>query len=429
MNEKILRIAVPSVISNITVPLLGLVDIAIAGHLGSTAYIGAIAVGSMLFDMIYWAFGFLRMGTSGMTSQPLGRRDFPEISRTLIRSLGVGLFIGLLILVLQRPIEYVAFYFISPSPEVHHWASVYFRICIWGAPAVLCLYGFNGWFIGMQNSRIPMFVAVVQNIANIIFSLCFVYIFGMEVDGVAWGMLIAQYIGIFLSIGCFMWFYLRHLPTVSIKGCFRKDKMRTFFFVNRDIFLRTLCLLGVTLFFTSVGARQGDVMLAVNTLLMQLFTLFSYLLDGFSNAGEALTGKYVGAGNVEMLHRFIRKLFKWGVCIALFFTVVYLFGGHFLLRILTNNTQVIAASEPYFFWTLLIPLASFVAFLWDGIFIGATATRYMLYAVLLASVMFFVIYFCFRGMLGNHALWLAFDSYLFLRGVLQTMFRHSAIKV
>lgn len=429
MNKKILNIAIPSVISNITVPLLGLVDIAIAGHLGSTSYIGAIAVGSMLFDMIYWAFGFLRMGTSGMTSQPFGRRDFPEISRTLIRSLVVGLFIGLLILILQRPIEYVAFYFISPSTEVRRWASVYFRICIWGAPAVLCLYGFNGWFIGMQNSRIPMIVAVVQNVANIIFSLCFVYVFGMKVEGVAWGMLIAQYIGIFLSIGCFMWFYRSHLPPVSVKGCFRKDKMRAFFLVNRDIFLRTLCLLGVTLFFTSVGARQGDVMLAVNTLLMQLFTLFSYLLDGFSNAGEALTGKYVGAGNAEMLHRFIRQLFKWGVGIALFFTVAYLFGGRLLLRVLTDNTQVIAASEPYFFWTLLIPFASFVAFLWDGIFIGATATRYMLYAVLLASVMFFVIYFGFRGILGNHALWLAFDSYLFLRGAVQTMFRHAAIKV
>ena len=298
-DRQILQIALPSIVSNITVPLLGLIDVAIVGHLGSPAYIGAIAVGGMLFNIIYWIFGFLRMGTSGMTSQAFGKRDLPEVVRLLLRSVGIGLAVAFCLILLQTPIRQGAFLLIHPTDEVREMATLYFHICIWGAPAMLGLYGLTGWFIGMQNSRIPMYIAITQNVVNIIASLGLVYLCGMKVEGVALGTLIAQYAGFLMGIVLWMHNYGRLKRFWEIKnyklkikgregaGIWEKEAMFRFFQVNRDIFLRTLCLVAVTLFFTSAGASQGEIILAVNTLLMQLFTLFSYVMDGFAYAGEA----------------------------------------------------------------------------------------------------------------------------------------------
>lgn len=395
MNRKILQLAIPSIVSNITVPLLGLVDVAIVGHLGSASYIGAIAVGGMLFNMIYWIFGFLRMGTSGMTAQAYGKRDLTEVVRTLLRAVGVGLLISLGLWILQSPILRGAFVLIDATEEVKRWASLYFNICIWGAPAVLGLYGFAGWFIGMQNSRFPMFIAITQNIVNIVASLCFVFVLGMKVEGVALGTLIAQYAGLFMAFALWLKYYGRLKAYIDWNGLWGGEEMRRFFSVNSDIFFRTLCLVAVTTFFTSTGARQGDVILAVNTLLMQLFTLFSYIMDGFAYAGEALAGRFIGAKNDVGLRKCIRLLFLWGIGLSLSFTILYAFLGRDFLGLLTNDTSVIEASGDYFYWVLAIPLCGFSAFLWDGIFIGATATRQMLYSMLVASATFFIIYYLF----------------------------------
>ena len=419
MNRKILQLAIPSIVSNITVPLLGLVDVAIVGHLGSASYIGAIAVGGMLFNMIYWIFGFLRMGTSGMTAQAYGKRDLTEVVRTLLRAVGVGLLISLGLWILQSPILRGAFVLIDATEEVKRWASLYFNICIWGAPAILGLYGFAGWFIGMQNSRFPMFIAVTQNIVNIAASLCFVFVLGMKVEGVALGTLIAQYAGLFMAFALWLKYYGRLKAYIDWNGLWGGEEMRRFFSVNSDIFFRTLCLVAVTTFFTSTGARQGDVILAVNTLLMQLFTLFSYIMDGFAYAGEALAGRFIGAKNDVGLRRCIRLLFLWGIGLSLSFTILYAFLGRDFLGLLTNDTSVIKASGDYFYWVLAIPLCGFSAFLWDGIFIGATATRQMLYSMLVASATFFIIYYLFYRSMGNHALWMAFLGYLSLRGGMQ----------
>ena len=416
-NRRILQIAIPSIITNITVPLLGLIDVTIVGHLGSPAYIGAIAVGGMLFNIIYWIFGFLRMGTSGMTSQAYGQHDLNEITRLLLRSVGVGLLIAFCLLLLQYPILHLAFTFIKTTSEVEQLATTYFYICIWGAPATLGLYGFAGWFIGMQNSRFPMYIAITQNIVNIVASLCFVYLLDMQVAGVAAGTLIAQYAGFFMAL----WLYMRYYHTlhkrIVWKEIIQRQAMYRFFQVNRDIFFRTLCLVMVTMFFTSAGAAQGEVVLAVNTLLMQLFTLFSYVMDGFAYAGEALAGRYIGAKNQTGLRSTVHHLFYWGLGLSFLFTLLYSVGGKSFLGLLTNDISVIAASDSYFYWALIIPLA---AFLWDGIFIGATATRQMLYSMLVASASFFGIYYGFHSLLGNHALWLAFLVYLSLRGIVQT---------
>ena len=419
MNRKILQLAIPSIVSNITVPLLGLVDVAIVGHLGSASYIGAIAVGGMLFNMIYWIFGFLRMGTSGMTAQVYGKRDLTEVVRTLLRTVGVGLLISLGLWILQSPILRGAFVLIDATEEVKRWASLYFNICIWGAPAILGLYGFAGWFIGMQNSRFPMFIAITQNIVNIAASLCFVFVLGMKVEGVALGTLIAQYAGLFMAFALWLKYYGRLKAYIDWNGLWGGEEMRRFFSVNSDIFFRTLCLVAVTTFFTSTGARQGDVILAVNTLLMQLFTLFSYIMDGFAYAGEALAGRFIGAKNDVGLRRCIRLLFLWGIGLSLSFTILYAFLGRDFLGLLTNDTSVIEASGDYFYWVLAIPLCGFSAFLWDGIFIGATATRQMLYSMLVASATFFIIYYLFYRSMGNHALWMAFLGYLSLRGGMQ----------
>ena len=421
MNRRILHLAIPSIVSNITVPLLGLVDVTIVGHLGATAYIGAIAVGGLLFNILYWNFGFLRMGTSGLTSQAYGRKDKEAEIRVLVQAVSVGLFSALAMLILQYPIERLAFRLLDTSAEVEQYAVTYFRICIWGAPAVLAQYSFTGWFIGMQNSRYPMYIAIVMNVINIVCSSCFVFLFKMKVEGVALGTVVAQYSGVMMALGFWYYNYKELRGRITFKGSLQLIAMRRFFAVNRDIFLRTLCLIGVTTFFTSTGARQGDVILAVNTLLMQLFTLFSYIMDGFAYAGEALSGRYVGACNLVQLKRAVKALFGWGVGLSLVFTLLYGIGGENFLGLLTNDTVVIETAGHYFYWVLAIPLAGFAAFLWDGILIGATATRFMLWAMLVASGSFFVIYYCFSGATNNHTLWLAFLVYLALRGIMQTI--------
>ena len=418
-NREILQIALPSIVSNITVPLLGLIDAAIVGHLGAASYIGAIAVGGMLFNIIYWIFGFLRMGTSGMTSQAYGQKDEAETMRILARSMGVGMLIALALIILQYPIERIAFTLMKATPEVERLASLYFRICIWGAPAVLGLYSISGWCIGMQNSRFPMYVAITQNIVNILASLVLVYGFGMKIEGVAIGTLVAQYAGLLMAARLWTSHFKRLLPYVQLQTLLAKGAIRRFFQVNRDIFFRTLCLVAVTMYFTSAVAAQGEVILAVNTLLMHFFTFFSYIMDGFAYAGEALVGKHLGANDRPALRQMVHQLFVWGIVLSLVFTLVYGIGGKVFLGLITNEQSVITASSAYFYWVLAIPLTGFAAFLYDGIFIGATATRWMLYAMSIATTAFFLIYYGFRGTMGNHALWLAFITYLALRGIVQ----------
>lgn len=421
MNLRILRLAIPAIVSNITVPLLGLIDVTIVGHLGETAYIGAIAVGGLLFNILYWNFGFLRMGTSGLTSQAYGRRDEIAEIRVLMQAIIVGLLFSFIILLLQYPLERLAFYFLETSAEVEQHAVAYFRVCVWGAPAVLMMYGFKGWFVGMQNSHYPMYIAIIVNVINIISSLYFVFGLGMKVEGVALGTVVAEWFGLLMAL--MIWFrrygYLYHF--MKWRDGLQFSALRRFFGVNRDIFFRTLCLVVVTTFFTSTGARQGDVILAVNTLLMQLFTLFSYFMDGFAYAAEALVGRYVGACHLERLKQVVIHLFAWGVVLALLFTLFYTIGGQSFLGVLTNDLEVIAHSRNYFYWVLAIPLVGFAAFLWDGILIGATATRQMLWAILVATGAFFGIYFLGDGVHNNHMLWLAFLVYLLLRGVMMTI--------
>ena len=417
MNREILRLAVPNIISNITVPLMGIVSSAVAGHLdNSAATIGALAIGVSIFNFIYWNCSFVRMGTSGLTAQAFGAGNFHECTNMLVRGILVAAILGLLVICFQNPLGRLALWAMNGNEIVHD----YFYARIWAVPAGIMLFGLNGWFIGMQNSRFPMYIAITQNIVNIVASLCFVYLLDMKVAGVAAGTLIAQYAGFFMALWLYMHYYHTLHKRIVWKEIIQRQAMYRFFQVNRDIFFRTLCLVMVTMFFTSAGAAQGEVVLAVNTLLMQLFTLFSYVMDGFAYAGEALAGRYIGAKNQTGLRSTVHHLFYWGLGLSFLFTLLYSVGGKSFLGLLTNDISVIAASDSYFYWALIIPLAGFSAFLWDGIFIGATATRQMLYSMLVASASFFGIYYGFHSLLGNHALWLAFLVYLSLRGIVQT---------
>lgn len=417
-HKEILKIAVPSILSNITVPLLSLVDMAIVGHLGSAAYIGAIAIGGTVFNMIYWIFAFLRMGTSGMTSQAYGSGNRKEMKNHLYRSLTTSAGVSLALLLLQAPVLHLALLIMTPTPAVADLASSYFRICIWGAPAVLGLYSLTGWFLGLQNARYPLYVAVFQNLVNIGASLFFVFVLHTNVEGVATGTLIAQYCGLLLSL--FLGYRMHRRTgldfTFSIREVLCRTELKRFFTVNRDIFLRTLCLVCVTMYFTSAGSRQGETILAVNALLMQYFTLYSYFLDGFAFAGEALAGKYFGAGNREGLARTVRGLFLWGGGVAFCFTLFYATCGSGFMQLLTDETGVICTARPYLPWVAAIPFAGLAAFIWDGIFIGLTATRQMLASMFCATVTFFLAYHLLFSVWHNHALWLAFLLYLSMRG-------------
>lgn len=424
INREILQIAVPSIVSNITVPLLGLIDVAIMGHLGSPAYIGAIAVGGMIFNTLYWVLGFLRMGTSGMTSQAYGKGDRPEIIHLLVRALLIGTVIGVIFVLFQVPICRLALAVMQPTSDVASLAAVYFNICIWGAPATLALYGLTGWFIGMQNTRIPMIVAITQNVVNIVASLSFVYFLGMKVEGVAAGTLIAQYAGLVTAVILWRANYRPYAGDIDRKRLWTADKMKRFFQVNRDIFFRTLCIIAVTLYFTSQGAVQGEVILAVNTLLMQFFTLFSYVMDGFAYAGEAMSGRYIGAEDCANFRIMKRRLFLWGTATALVFTLIYTAGGDGFLSLLTDDASVMLASHAYIYWARAIPLIGMGAFIWDGIFIGATATKEMLISMFISMLLFFGVYFPLAPLWGNHALWLAFLVYLASRGGVQTLLAH-----
>ena len=419
-DRQILQIALPSIVSNITVPLLGMIDVAIVGHMGSAVYIGAVAVGSMIFNLVYWLFGFLRMGSSGLTSQALGRRDLTEVTRQLVRSMTIAMGIALLLMACQEPLRRVMFRLIGPTADVTPYATTYFYIVIWGAPASLGLFCLSGWYIGMQNTRIPMLISIMQNVVNILASLTLVYGLGLKIEGVALGTVIAQYAGLLMALGG-LYFYRRLYPYLVLKGTFVREAMGRFFNVNRDIFLRTLCLVAVNLYFTSAGARHGALILSANTILMQLYLFFSYFIDGFAYAGEALGGRAYGARNGTAFREMLHRLFGWAAVVAAAYTIVYILGGQGIVRILTDEPQVREVTADYLWWVWLIPTVGTLAFIWDGVFIGLTATRGMLVSSAIAALLFFGVYEASRGLWGNHALWLAMTVYLAMRGLVQTV--------
>lgn len=428
MNRSILRLAIPNIISNITVPLLGLVDLGLMGHLNSEIYIGAIALGSVIFNFIYWGFGFLRMSTTGFTAQAIGKDNQTEAFSVLIRALTVAVVTGLVLVALQKAIAWAGFGLIGGSEEVKLLAREYFLIRIWAAPAALSIFVLSGWFLGMQNARFPMIIAITTNATNILLSLFFVFVLDMKSNGVALGTALSQYAGLLLSVFFFFHKY-RHLAFgFNLKQHLTISRLTEFFRVNTDIFIRSFCIILVFTFFTSESANTNDTILAVNSLLIQMLLFFSFFIDGFAFAGEALTGKFYGAKQKDQLLKVVRLLFLWGLGLALAFTVIYSVGMDYILRLLTSQKEVLTGARPYIIWVMFIPLTSFASYIWDGIFIGATASAAMRNTLLAATLFVFApVYILVDPYWENHALWLAMILFMFARGFVQTLLFRKAI--
>lgn len=363
LDRRILHLAVPSILSNVTVPLIGLVDLTISGHLGQVEHIGAIAVGAMAFNILYWLFGFLRMGTSGLTAQALGARRLDEVVRLLMRALLVSLVVALLILALRIPLRNLMLLALQPSVRVAPLATQYFDIVVWGAPAMLCQYGLTGWYIGMQNTRTPLLIVVSQNVLNAVASPLLAFSCDMGLHGVALGTLLSQWFGLALAMAVWISQYSRLLRHDWQTSLLDHRALRRFFSVNRDIFLRTLCIIAVNLFFLAAGARSGDLVLSANAVLMTFFTIFSYFMDGFAYAAEALCGRLHGANNVKVFRNMVHRLFCWGWGMVFLFSLLYIIGGKQFLHLLTDQPTVILVAGRFFGWVWLIPLAGFAAFI------------------------------------------------------------------
>lgn len=430
MNKKILRLAIPNIISNISVPLAGMIDLALMGYLKVEAvnYVSAIALGGMIFNFVYMSFVFLRMTTTGFTAQSYGRRNFKESIITLSRSLLVALTAGLLIICLQIPIERLAFSLIKTEPEIRELTRQYFHIRVWAAPATIGLYSILGWFIGMQNAKSPMVVSILVNVLNLGLSALFILGFGMKSEGVALGTMIAQYCGFLIALFILVKYYKKLFKYWSLKQMRHLKELFAFFNVSKDILIRTLCIISVFTFITSQSAAISKNILAVNALLLQFLLFFSYMIDGFAYAAEALVGRYIGANDRGALKDCIKRLSIFGFGLALIFSIIYLIARENILYVLTNDSQIIETAKEYIIWTIILPIAGFGAFLWDGIYIGATASKSMRNAVILSVFsVFFPVYYISYPLIGNHGLWLALILFLFTRGLFLWLMAPKAI--
>jgi MATE family multidrug resistance protein len=407
LHREILRLAVPSILANITVPLVGMVDIAIAGHLasgfGSAALIGGISVGTMLFDLLYWNFAFLRAGTGGLTAQAYG--EGVTTGHILLRALRIALLSGLALIAVQWLVVQGAFLVVKCTPEVRQLASQYFYIRIWAAPATLSLFAFKGWFIGMQDSVRAMTADLVVNGVNIAASLLLALAAGLGFRGIALGTVLAQWTGAaYCTLAILARYRSQFAATVPKNGHFQGQSGQnsasvrknghfqgrsSFFTLNRDLFLRSVGMIAVYIGFTAISAGFGDLMLAVSTILMKLLMIFSYFTDGFAYAGEALTGRFVGERSAEGVLSTVRQTFIWSAGVAALFMLVYGLGGVPLFRLMTSDPAVVDSGRGFLPWLLLMPAIGCPAFMWDGIFIGATASKYLRNSTLFCAIGFF----------------------------------------
>jgi len=418
MNKEILRLAVPNILSNLSIPLLSTVDTALMGRL-SEVHLGAVGLAAMIFNFVYWNFGFLRMGTTGITAQYYGSGDKAGMIETLVRASVVAVALGVLLLVLQWPLREGGIVLMQTDSAIAPHVAHYFNIRIWAAPATLLSYAAMGWFFGMQNAVYPLIITIGVNVLNIIVSYILVFKFNMEIAGVAWGTVVAQYFGLLLAVLLFATRYKSYFHELRREVIFEWDAFKRFLEINRDIFLRTLSLTFAFGFFYSQSSTVGEGMLAVNIILLQYVNWLSYAIDGFAFATESIVGKYFGANKPEMTIKAIKYNFVWGFVVAVLFAVTYGVGGEWLLRVFTDQTAIITDAKPYMVWMILIPLLGFSCYIWDGVYVGLTASVAMRDSMAIALVIFLASYYALLNDYGNHGLWLSLVIFLAARGLLQ----------
>ena len=424
MNKQILRLAIPSILANITIPLVGLVDTAIVGHISDAHAIGGIAIGTMLFDLLYWNFGFLRVGTSGMTAQAFGRGDREHCARLLTQSISIALIGAAIIWALQWLFVTATLAIIPCSTEVAAFARKYFFIRVWAAPATLSLMAIKGWFIGMQDTVSPMITDMVVNVVNMVASYVLAVYTPMGALGVALGTVIAQLTGLLLGVLIIVCKYRHVWQGLSIWQL-AKDRqgIRNLITLNANLFVRSLCFMVVYVGFTSLSSMYGDTDLAVCSILMKLFMLVSYFVDGFAYAGEALVGKYIGAAKslasspyrLSPLASIVRLLFLWSLGVGAIFTVLFAVSYLPMYRMMTSDTMVLARLTDFVGWLIAMPIVSTLAFMWDGVFTGATAGKQIRNAMIWAAIGFVVGYVVTYHYLGTHALFVGYFLHLAAR--------------
>ncbi|MBN2776952.1 MAG: MATE family efflux transporter [Bacteroidales bacterium] len=428
MNRRILNLALPNVISNITVPFVGIIDIALVGRMGSSAFIGGVGYGTMVFTLIYTGLAFLRMGTTGIAAQAYGASDYREASNSLIRALVFALISALFLIGFQSVIKEYLILNLEGSKEALNFAAQYFGVRIWAAPATLSVYVFMGWFIGMQNSKIPMIITFIISLSNIFLSSFFVLALDMKIEGVALGTVLAQYLGFISCIWFFVHRYRRYSLFFSLKTVMVLNKLKRFFSVSRDIFIRSILLTGSFFLFNIVSAGLGDDILALNSVMLQFLWFFAYFIDGFAYAGGTLSGRFVGENNRIALVEAIYKSVRFGFFIAIAFTIIYFIAGAGIFRLITDEQTVIDLSQNFKFWLWLIPLSSFLAFLYDGIYVGATATSTMRNIMIVSVLIIFIpLLFILKHYFGNHGMWLAIMFLLISRGFGLLIFLKTAV--
>lgn len=416
-DRDVWRIAAPMILSNISVPLLGMVDTGVTGHLESPAYLGAVAIGATIFTFIYMGMNFLRMGTTGIAAQSFGSDDNDGLRVALGQALIAGLLIATTLIVLQRPIGNIALQLLGDGGDAQRFAGEYFFIRIWSAPGTLANFALIGWFLGLQNARVPLLIFLTINITNILLDLLFVIGLGMKIDGVALASVIAEYAG--LAVGTF--FATRALRRREgnwpLPRLVNLSAYRAFFAVNANLFLRTMALMFTLSFITAQGARLGGLVLAANAVLMNFQHLTSFGLDGLAHAAEALVGKAVGERRRDALEHAVKLTLKWSLIFALAYTVIFLLAGTFIIRILTDLPEVRATASRYLPWLIASPLVSVWCFLYDGVYVGMTRARDMRNIMVFSTVAVFLPAWYLLQPLGNDGLWLAFLLFMASRGI------------
>ena len=403
------------IIANISTPLLGLVDTAVMGHLDNASFLAAVALAGLIFNFLFWGFGFLRMGTAGLSAQAFGANNTLELNAILLRAMVLAVSISLLLLVFQQSIAAFSFYLINCDDSIESLARQYFDIRIWSAPASLCQYVILGWFLGRQNTTNPLLIVVTTNVCNICLDLLFVVHYGMNTEGVALASVLAEYTGLIFGI----LLIIRNIPassrSLSWSYLFQADKIKAMLLINSHLFVRTLCLIFTFSFFTVQGAKFGSAILAANAVLMNFQTFMAYALDGFAHAAEALIGRALGAKNKALFQQSIKTTALWSLLVTLLFTLTFNFAGQGIINMLTHLTEIREPAYEYLPWLIALPLISFSSFLLDGVFIGATLSRQMRDCILLSLFLVFFPSWYYTQDLANHGLWLALSLFMLMR--------------
>ncbi|HHJ39223.1 MAG TPA: MATE family efflux transporter [Methylothermaceae bacterium] len=411
-----------------SVPLLGMVDTAVMGRLDHPAFIGAIALGGVIFSFLYWGFGFLRMGTSGLTAQALGGERYGEIRLVLARAIVLALLLAALLILLRQPIADLAFQWIHASQSAESLAYRYYEIRIFSAPATLLNYVLIGWFIGLQNTKIPLFLTVLANLTNIVLDIVFVLHWQWQVAGVAAASVTAEYSSLLCGL-VFAARKLRYFPTAfDWRQLISWAGFRPLIAINFNLFIRTLLLIFSFAFFTAQSARLGDVILAANTVLLNFQSLMAYVLDGFAHACEALVGKFHGAGNVRKLRQTVIAAAQWSLGGAILFCIAYIFAGDRLIALMTTQMAVRETAKSYQLFVALLPLISVWSFLFDGVFVGLTRAREMRNAIFLSVLLGYLPVWWWLRDLGNDGLWIAFTTFMTLRSLLMGLYWKKMLK-